>query len=360
MAEDRDESQQTEQPTPRRLEEARRKGQVASSREAATFLMLGITALGWMALVSPLSAQVTAWLAVLLQRAGTLRVDEPGAGEVLLNGLGITGAALALPMAAYLAAPVIAAALQNAFVWSTESLGFKAERISPLSGLLRRLASAKALLETAKGLVKLGLVGVAVVMSLWSERSAIVTAGELPLEAQLVLLGDVIFRLLATATATVGLLAILDYALAKWAMTRQLRMSRREVIDEHKQNEGDPIIRQRLKSLRLERARRRRMADVPKSTVVITNPTHYAVALRYVAGETAAPKLLAKGVDDVARRIRELAAEHRIPIVENPPLARALHAGCELGDFIPPANYQAVAEIVGYVLRLEATQHPPA
>jgi flagellar biosynthetic protein FlhB len=164
MAEDRDESQQTEQPTPRRLEEARRKGQVASSREAATFLMLGVTVLGWMALVPPLSAQVTAWLAVLLQRAGTLRVDEPGAGEVLLNGLGITAAALALPMAAYLTAPVIAAALQNAFVWSTESLGFKAERISPLSGL-RRLASAKALLETAKGLVKLGLVGVAVVMS---------------------------------------------------------------------------------------------------------------------------------------------------------------------------------------------------
>jgi flagellar biosynthesis protein FlhB len=359
MAEDRDESQQTEQPTPRRLEEARRKGQVASSREAATFLMLGITVLGWMALVPPLSAQVTAWLAVLLQRAGTLRVDEPGAGEILLNGLGITAAALALPMAAYLAAPVIAAALQNAFVWSTESLGFKAERISPLSGL-RRLASAKALLETAKGLVKMGLVGVAVVMSLWSDRSAIVTAAELPLEAQLVLLGDVIFRLLATAAATVGLLAILDYALAKWAMTRQLRMSRREVMDEHKQNEGDPIIRQRLKSLRQERARRRMMSDVPKSTVVITNPTHYAVALRYVAGETAAPKLLAKGADEVARRIRELAAEHRIPIVENPPLARALHAGCELGDFIPPAHYQAVAEIVGYVLRLEAAQHPPA
>ena len=359
MAEDRDESQQTEQPTPRRLEEARRKGQVASSREAATFLMLGVTVLGWMALVPPLSAQVTAWLAVLLQRAGTLRVDEPGAGEVLLNGLGITAAALALPMAAYLAAPVIAAALQNAFVWSTESLGFKAERISPLSGL-RRLASAKALLETAKGLVKVGLVGVAVVMSLWFDRAAIVTADGLPLEAQLVLLGDVIFRLLATATATVGLLAILDYALAKWAMTRQLRMSRREVMDEHKQNEGDPIIRQRLKSLRLERARRRMMADVPKSTVVITNPTHYAVALRYVAGETAAPKLLAKGVDDVARRIRELAAEHRIPIVENPPLARALHAGCELGDFISPVHYQAVAEIVGYVLRLDTAERPPA
>jgi flagellar biosynthetic protein FlhB len=359
MAEDRDESQQTEQPTPRRLEEARRKGQVASSREAATFLMLGVTVLGWMALVPPLSAQVTAWLAVLLQRAGTLRVDEPGAGEVLLNGLGITAAALVLPLAAYLAAPVIGAALQNAFVWSTESLALKAERISPLSGL-RRLASAKALLEIAKGLLKVGLVGTAVVMSLWPDRRAIVTAGELPLEAQLELLRQVVFHLLATAAATVGLIAMLDYALARLALMRQLRMSRREVLDEHKQNEGDPIIRQRLKSLRLEKARRRMMADVPKSTVVITNPTHYAVALRYVAGETAAPRLLAKGVDEVARRIRELATEHRIPIVENPPLARALHAGCELGDFIPPAHYQAVAEIVGYVLRLEAAQRPPA
>jgi flagellar biosynthetic protein FlhB len=359
MAEDRDESQQTEQPTPRRQEEARRKGQVASSREAATFLNLGITVLGWMALVPPLATQVTAWLTVLLQRAGTVRVDEPGAGEVLLHGLGITAAALALPLAAYLAAPVIAAALQNAFVWSTESLRLKAERISPLSGL-RRLASAKALLEIARGLLKVGLVGTAVVMSLWPDRQAIVTAGELPLEAQLELLRQVVFHLLATAAATVGLIAILDYALARLALMRQLRMSRREVLDEHKQNEGDPIIRQRLKSLRLEKARRRMMADVPKSTVVITNPTHYAVALRYVAGETAAPKLLAKGVDEVARGIRELATEHRIPIVKNPPLARALHAGCEIGDFIPPAHYQAVAEIVGYVLRLEATQRPPA
>ena len=359
MAEDRDKSQQTEQPTQHRLEEARRKGEVANSREAATFLMLGITVLGWMVLVPPLATQVTAWLAVLLQRAGTARVDEAGAGEVLLDGLGITAAALALPLAAYLAAPVIAAALQNAFVWSTESLGFKAERISPLSGL-RRLASGKALLEVAKGLLKVGLVGVAVVMSLWSDRPAIIIAGELPLEAQLVLLREVVFHLLATAAATVGLIAILDYGLAWLALMRKLRMSRREVMDEHKQNEGDPIIRQRLKSLRLERARRRMMADVPKSTVVITNPTHYAVALRYVAGETTAPKLLAKGMDEVARRIRELATEHRIPVVENPPLARALHAACDLGDFIPPVHYQAVAEIVGYVLRLEAAQRSPA
>lgn len=358
MAEEADKSQQTEAPTPRRLEEARRRGQVASSREVASLLMLGLTILAWMVLAPALGPAATGWLAVLLGRAGTLRVDAPGAGAVLLDALGIAALALALPLAACLLAPVAGAALQNALVWSSEGLGFKAERISPLAGL-RRLASAKALLEILKGLLKVALVAGAILLALWPERAAIVGAGALPLEAQLVLLRGIVFRLLAAACVTVGLIAVLDYALSWLSLMRQLRMSRREVLEEHKQNEGDPVIRQRLKALRLERARRRMMADVPKSTVVITNPTHYAIALRYVAGETAAPRLLAKGVDEVARRIRALAAEHRIPIVENPPLARALHAACEIGDMIPPAHYQAVAEIVGYVLRLEAAQRPP-
>jgi flagellar biosynthetic protein FlhB len=131
-----------------------------------------------------------------------------------------------------------------------------------------------------------------------------------------------------------------------------MRMSRQELRDELKQSEGDPHIRQRLRALRLERARRRMMADVPRATVVITNPTHVAVALRYVAGETAAPEVLAKGVDAVALRIRGVAAASGIPIVENLPLARALHAACEIGAVIPPAHYQAVAEVISYVLRL--------
>jgi flagellar biosynthetic protein FlhB len=133
---------------------------------------------------------------------------------------------------------------------------------------------------------------------------------------------------------------------------RQMRMSRQELLDELKQSDGDPHVKQRLRALRLQHARRRMMADVPRATVVVTKPTHYAVALRYVAGETVAPEVLAKGVDSLALRIRKIAAENGVPVIENAPLARALHAACDVGNAIPVAHYQAVAEIIAYVLRL--------
>ena len=154
---------------------------------------------------------------------------------------------------------------------------------------------------------------------------------------------------LALAAAMV---AAADYAHQRADFMRQMRMSRQELLDELKQSDGDPHTKQRLRALRLQRARRRMIADVPRATVVVTNPTHFAVALRYVVGETAAPEVLAKGVDTLALKIRKIAAESGIPVIENAPLARALHAACDVGDVIPAAHYQAVAEIISYVLRL--------
>ena len=353
MAEERDESQQTEQPTQQRLEEARRRGQVASSKEVTSFLLLGVTLLTWAGLAPAASSPFTLAMAGLLGRARTLRLDQAGTGQLLAEAAGIGALAVAAPLLLYLAAPVAAAALQGAVLWSTANLGLKPDRLSPVAGL-GRLLSPKSLVEFVKGLVNLGLVGAVLFGSLWPERDRILGTSALGPEALLDLLWTLVQKLLTSAAAAAALLATLDYAHARFALMRQLRMSRREVMDEMKQNDGDPVVKQRLKSIRMQRARRRMMAVVPKSTVVITNPTHYAVALRYVAGETPAPKVMAKGMDEVARRIRELAAEHQVPIVENPPLARALHAACEIGSTIPPAYYQAVAEIVGYVMRLSA------
>jgi flagellar biosynthetic protein FlhB len=353
VAEERDESQQTEEPTPRRLEEARRRGQVANSREATTFFLLAASVLAWAAAAPADAARLTLSLWVYLEGAAAQHQGlDPGvAGAVLLEALAMGALAMAIPLALLTLAPIAAAVSQNAAIWSGENLGMKWERVSPLAGF-GRVFSAKALVEFAKSLVKLAVVLAALCVALWPEGARVAASLALPVPALLDYLREVVLRLLATAAGTVGVLALLDYLHARFAMLRQLRMSRQEVMDEHKQNEGDPVIRQRLKALRFERARRRMMADVPKATVVVTNPTHFAVALRYVAGETAAPEVLAKGVDAVALRIREVAARHKVPVVENPPLARALHASCEVGTAVPPAHYQAVAEIIGYVLRL--------
>jgi flagellar biosynthetic protein FlhB len=355
MAEEQDDSQKTEAPSQHRVDEARKRGQVASSREVASFFLMGATLIAWTTIAPWAARDLTISMRSLLENSGTLRLDSAATGHLLAQALGLAGLALMLPLLLYLAAPITAAGLQNAILWSTESLGLKPERISPMSGA-KRLFSTKALLELAKSLLKLVLAGSACGLALWSERQRIAQSIHLPLAGQLQELNGLMLKLLVVAAVVVALIAMLDYAQTRFSWLRQLRMTPREVMDEHKQNEGDPIIRQRLKSLRLQRARQRMMANVPKSTVVITNPTHFAVALRYVAGETSAPKILAKGTDEIARRIREVAREHKVPIVESPPLARALHAGCDVGDLIPAAHYQAVAEVIGYVLRLGGQQ----
>jgi flagellar biosynthetic protein FlhB len=167
-----------------------------------------------------------------------------------------------------------------------------------------------------------------------------------------------ILRLLFGVLAVVTVLALFDYAYQRFAFMRSMRMSKQEVKEENKQAEGDPVIRARLRAIRMNRARKRMMAAVPKASVVITNPTHYAVALQYDMGDSGAPKVVAKGADLVAMKIREIAAEHDVPIVENPPLARALYAGVEIDREIPPEHYKAVAEIISYVFRLKGKLRP--
>jgi len=353
VADEQDPGQKTEEPTQRRLDEARRKGQVASSREVHHALILGAGALLIGILAPAAAGDILAALRPLLAQPHAIETGPDALEQLLGMLLGDLGWALLLAAVLLVGAALAGGLIQNGLILSTAPLAPKLERISPLAGA-RRLFSLRSLVEFGKGLAKVALVGAAGTALLWPARATIVEAAELEIGALLAVLHDLAFRLLAGVTLLVGLIALLDTLYQRFEHRKQLRMSRRDLQDEFKQTEGDPFIKARLKSLRMERARRRMMAEVPRATVVVTNPTHVAVALRYDAPSMAAPRLVAKGMGALAERIRAVARAHGVPLIENPPLARALHAGVELGAEVPPAQYRAVAEVIGYVLRQRA------
>jgi flagellar biosynthesis protein FlhB len=203
-----------------------------------------------------------------------------------------------------------------------------------------------------KGLVKLVIVGLAIWTQLWPERGLL---DEILTQSPAGVMADMnhlLFKILIAALSALLVIAGLDYAFQYMRFMRRNRMSKQEVKEEFRQNEGDPAIKAKVRQIRQERARKRMMTKVPEATVVITNPTHYAIALKYESGKTAAPICVAKGVDQLALRIRAMAEEHGVPVIENPPLARALHASVEVDEAIPAEHYKAVAQVIGFVLKL--------
>jgi len=353
MAEEQDKTSKTEEPTQRRLDEARRKGQVASSREVNHALILGAGALLIGVLAPALASDVATALRPLLERPHSFAATPGDLDRLLAGLLGELGAALLLAAALMVGAALAGGLIQNGPVLSPGPLAPKLERVSPAAGA-RRLFSLRSLVEFGKGLAKIALVAAAGVALLWPAGPIILQAAGLEVGALVGLLHDLALRLLAGIALLVGLIALLDTLYQRFEHRKQLRMSRRDLQDEFKQTEGDPFIKARLRSLRMERARRRMMAEVPKATVVVTNPIHLAVALRYEAPSMAAPRVVAKGQGALAERIRAVARDHGVPVIENPPLARTLHASVELDAEVPPAHYRAVAEVIGYVLRARA------
>ena len=351
MAEDQDQSQKTEEPSQRRLEEARRKGQVASSREVNHALVLASGALFVGVLAPGLALRLTEALRPFIERPHALAIDAAALGPTFKALVAALGWA-ALPAALLFVGAALASGLiQHGPIWSAAPLAPKLERISPTAGA-KRLFALRSLVEFGKGVVKIVLVGAAAIVLLWPAAPRILAAIGLEAGALLALLQSLALRLLVGIAALTALIAVLDSLYQRFERHKQLRMTRRDLQDELKQTEGDPLLKTRLKSLRMERARRRMMAEVPKATVVVTNPTHVAVALRYDT-RMPAPRLVAKGMGALAERIRAVAHDHRVPVVRNPPLARTLHGAVELGAEIPPTHYRAVAEVIGYVLRLQ-------
>lgn len=349
MAEDKD--SKTEEPTAKRLREARQKGNLARSEEVGHwFVLAGATAVIAL-LAEPLADRMIVTFTPFLEHPHQLPVSPEGMG-ILADVVGQAMAFVLLPILFFLLlAGVSGQLVQNMPTFTFEKVKPDLKKISPMSGL-KRIFSVQNVVEFTRSLAKLGIVTALVLMVVWPDREILPLIVSMdPLMITHLITSETLV-LLAAVLSILGVIAAGDTFYQRWKHRRDLRMTKQEVKDEHKQAEGDPHVKGRLRSLRAERSRQRMMQAVPRADVVVTNPTHYAVALEYDSEKMAAPTIVAKGADLVAKRIRDLAKEHRIPIVSNPPLARALYA-MDVGREVPEEHYRAVAEVIGYVMRLE-------
>jgi flagellar biosynthesis protein FlhB len=351
MAEENSESnERTEDPTPRRLEEALSRGDVVKSMEVSTWFTIAGGTLVIMVFAAPMASSLQATFQGLLAKSYQIPTDGPALAALAKTLAFDVAAAFGVPLLLLCVAAFAGNIVQHRIVFTAEAVRPQMSRISPMAGFAR-LFSRQALANFAKGLAKLCVVGGVMAALLWPQRhrlGGIVTADPAMI---LPFIRSIAMKLLGTVVAVLAVIATADYLFQYQQWYERQKMSLQEIKEEFRQTEGDPTIKGKLRQLRTTRMRKRIMAAVPKASVVIANPTHFAVALRYERGMNA-PVCVAKGVDLIARRIREIAEEHRIPVVENPPLARALHATVEVDAEIPQEHYRAVAEIIGYIMRL--------
>jgi flagellar biosynthetic protein FlhB len=354
MAEESD-LEKTEAPSPRRLEKAREEGDVARSRELVTFALLAAGTAGlWggaAGLVDQLSAALTQALRV--DRAAAFDTSRMTT-QALDAALGVLPA-LAPALGLMLVAALIAPMLLGGWMVSTQALAPNFCRLNPLSGLARIL-SLDSLAELVKSVLKLLLVGGIAVWVLSAHGAALLSLMGEPTQAALLHAVRLVGTSCATIVASLVLIAAIDVPWQLWRYQSKHRMSREDVRQENKESEGDPHVKAAIRRQQQAMARRRMMAEVPKADVVVTNPTHYAVALRYDDGAMNAPRVVAKGTELVAQRIRELAREHGVPLLEAPPLTRALYRHCDLGQEIPATLYTAVAEVLAWAFQLHRWQ----
>ncbi|MEZ5669583.1 MAG: flagellar biosynthesis protein FlhB [Alphaproteobacteria bacterium] len=350
-------AEKTEDPTSKRLSDARDKGQVVKSRELQNlFALAGIT-LVVMLLMPSMMGDLQRALTVFIEQPHQIALESGGLVRVLVRITMQVAAVLFLPFALLCVLALFSSFVQHGFLFTAEPLRPDLTRLSPGKGF-KRIFSSTSLVEFVKSLVKFGVVGGIVFAVVVPELSGIETLVSLPTEALPERIYDVTLLVVATVTGVMVVVAAADWAYQRYKHLHGLRMTKQEVKDESKSSEGDAEVKGRIRAIRRERARQRMMAAVPEADVVITNPTHYAVALKYDPDKMSAPRLVAKGVDALARRIREVAEENDVPLVENPPLARALHASVDIDAEIPETHYRAVAEVISYIWRIRGKAAP--
>ncbi len=342
----------TEEATPRRREEARQRGQVFKSMELITSLSL-LGTYGVLRMLGPyMGARVLHYARILWEEGARQDWSEAGVRVLLLNAVLLVAIVVAPVALGAMVVGLVANYLQVGFLFTLEPLVPSFDRVNPFSGI-KRVFSRRALVELAKSLAKIGLIGYIAYKTVADDLDTFPMLLGMDLEQVVLFLADLVSRLLLWVGLSMLALAIADYAYQRYEYEVSLRMSKFEVKQEFKQTEGNPEIRQKIRQKQREASRRRMMHDVRKADVVVTNPTHYAVALEYKRESMSAPKVLAKGQGLIALRIRELATEHDVPIVENPPLARELHRVTDIGQDIPGDLYQAVAEVLAFVYQLK-------
>lgn len=353
MADDQDPSSKTEEPTSKRLDDAKRKGQQSHSQEINHWMLLGASALVMGVLLPRDGKLLVERFAAFLQHVHEINLTPEQASSIFTWVLtGLLGN-MSVIFVLLLVAAVLGPLIQHPILIAYDRIMPKLSNLSPANGL-RRIFGWRGVTEFVKGLAKLVLVGSIGFYLVWPRRTelaATIDAGPL---GSMLLSRSLILTILTGILSALAAIAAADFLFQRWEHMRNLRMSRQDVKDEARQLDGDPLIKSRIRNIRMERARKRTMAAIPQADVIITNPTHFAVALAYDEKIMAAPKVIAKGQDLIALAIKKLAETHSIPTVENKALARALYAACDVDDEIPVTHYKAVAEIIGYVMRLKA------
>lgn len=351
MAEESDSSDKTEDPSQKRLDDAHERGDVAKSQEVNTWFVIAGATLVLSSFSGSIGGGMLMPLRNLVANSWMIRTD--GAGLLALtHSLGYSLlAALGVPFLMFALAAIAGNMIQHRLVWSAEQMKPKFSKVSPGAGF-KRVFGKQAAANFLKGLFKVIALAVVMMAVLWPERYRLEAMVRFDPSAIMGVTVSLTLKLMGAVVAMLAVVAIADFFFQYRTWFERQKMSLQELKEEYKQSEGDPHIKGKIRQLRQQRMKKRMMAAVPKASVIITNPTHYAVALSYERG-MAAPICVAKGVDNMALKIREIAGKHDIPIVENVALARALHATVEIDDEIPVEHYHAVAEIIGYVMGLK-------
>ncbi|MCD0421348.1 MAG: flagellar biosynthesis protein FlhB [Rhodopseudomonas sp.] len=348
MSDDSDEK--TEEPTQKKLDDALKRGDVVKSQEVNTWFLIAGATLVLSSFHESIGVGILAPMRNLIEKSWMLPVDGDGLIALVKSLSYATLAAIGIPLLMLVIVAIASNMIQHRLVFSAEALTPKFSKLSPLEGA-KRLFGKQAMANFLKGLFKIVALGIVMVAVLYPEHDRLDALLKMDVSALLGVTVALTLKLLGAVVAMLAFVAVGDYFFQYRQWHEKLKMSLQEIKEEYKQSEGDPHIKGRLRQLRYQRMKKRMMAEVPNASVVITNPTHFSVALKYERGMPA-PICVAKGVDAVAFKIREVAKENDVPIVENVPLARALYATVEVDEEIPVEHYQAVAEVIGYVMNL--------
>jgi flagellar biosynthetic protein FlhB len=345
--------ERTEKATGKRRAKARRKGQVAQSREISSAVIL-MTALGFFYFAgSWLFWNLSELITGVYQNIGFLRFNRISDASTFSVEILYQFLAVLLPFLLPIAVVAfIANVMQVGFLISTEAMALKLTKLNPISGM-KRFVSLKSLVELAKSIIKIAFIGSIAYFLVKGDIKEFPLLIHQEVGQILVFIARTSLKVAFFVCLAMIVLAVLDFIYQRWQHEQDLKMTKQEVKDEHKQAYGDPKVKARIRGLQMEMARRRMMEAVPEADVVITNPTHLAIALKFDAREMVAPRVLAKGSGYIAQRIREIAVEHEIPVIEGKPLAQALFKMVEIGEYIPAELYRAVAEVLAYVYRLK-------
>ncbi len=349
MADEKEDDDKTEEPTQRKLEEAAKRGDIAKSMELNTFFVLGGLTIA-LFMTSGYAARESA----LALKSFLMNAHQVPSSGLSFTWFGAKGFANVMLACGFLFAIVLAAALAGCLIqhrplWTFDPLTPKLSKLSVMQGA-KRIFGKEALANFVKGMLKIAIVGVVVGVTLWLERDRLDAFTRMDPAGLLPAILAITLKMMMGVVAIYFFVGIGDFVYQRFSWMKRQRMTREELKQEYKDSDGNPEIKAKLRQLRTQRLKKRMMASVPQATVVITNPTHFAVALKYEPGMEA-PVCVAKGLDSLALKIREVAAEHDVPIVENKPLARALHAAIDIDEPVPVEHYKAVAEVIGFVLR---------